>query len=268
MLKSCLLPKLTRRRFGLACGLWAGTLRGADKPPHFQGVDVNHVALRVSGLARTEEFLRARFGSPNIHDRGPDWRFLRAGRNFTALHRHARPGLDHFCIAVEDYEADAVEQKCRALGLSTRRTETWVYILDPDGLEAQLSRVDHDADVPVVRAAPEFSTFQATGINHVALRVSDVGRSRDFYQEHFGLPVVRQGESNCFLGLGKNFLALFQGERPGLDHYCYSIADYAAAAVLAKLKPLNVNARRHGDRVYFDAPDGITIQVSSEDHQP
>lgn len=263
-------PKFTRRHMALACGggLLAAALRGAGAAPNFQGVDVNHVALRVSDLTRTEEFLRTHFGSPNIHNLGPDWRFLRVERNFTALRRHDQPGLDHFCIAVQDYEADAVEKKCRALGLTTRRTETWVYILDPDGIEVQLSVVDHDADVPVVRAAPETSTFQGTGINHIALRVTDIARSRDFYQEHFGVPVVRESESNCFLGLGKNFLALFKAEKPGMDHYCYSIADYDPVAVMAKLEPLNLNARRHDDRVYFDAPDGITIQVASEDHQP
>ena len=271
-----LTPKLTRRRMALALGggLLAGARLGTGAPAHFQGVDVNHVALRVSDLLRTEEFLRTHFGCSNIHNGGPDsqkfpdWRFLRVNRNFTALRKHDQPGLDHFCIAVENYEADAVEKKCRALGLTTRRTETWVYILDPDGIEVQLSVVDHDAAVPVLRAAPETSTFKGTGINHIALRVTDIGRSRDFYQEHFGVPVLHESASNCFLGLGKNFLALFKADRPGMDHYCYSIADYDPEAVMAKLQPLNLNARRHGARVYFDAPDGITIQVASEDHHP
>ena len=40
------------------------------------------------------------------------------------------------------------------------------------------------------------------------------------------------------------------------------------AAAMAKLEPLNLNARRHDDRVYFDAPDGITIQLSAADRQP
>ena len=263
-------PKFTRRQMALACGggLLAGALRGASASSHFQGVDINHVALRVSDLTRMEQFLRGHFGSANIHNMGPDWRFLRVERNFTALRKHGQPGLDHFCIAVEDYEADAVEKKCRGLGLTTRRTETWVYILDPDGIEVQLSVVDHDVDAPVVRAAPATSTFKGTGINHVALRVSDIGRSRAFYQEHFGVPVLRETASNCFLGLGKNFLALFKNEKPGLDHYCYSIADYDPAAAMAKLEPLNLNARRHDDRVYFDAPDGITIQLSAADRQP
>ena len=259
--------EFTRRQMALACaaGLFA---RRASASSHFQGVEINHVALRVSDLTRMEEFLRTHLGSPGIIYERPSSRFLRVGRNFTALFEHEQPRLDHFCISVKDYAPDAVEKKCRALGLNTRRTETWVYIHDPDGIEVQLAHVDHEVDAPVVRPAPATSTFKGTGINHVALRVTDIDRSRDFYQEHFGLPVVRQSASNCFLGLGKNFLALFKAEEPGLDHYCCSIESYDPAAVLAKLEPLNLNARQHGDRVYFDAPDGITIQVSSEDHQP
>ena len=64
-------------------------------------------------------------------------------------------------------------------------------------------------------AAP---TFQATGLNHVALNVASVPKSRDWYIKHLGLKVLREsGEENCFLGGGDNdfFLTLFRGEKPG-----------------------------------------------------
>ena len=47
------------------------------------------------------------------------------------------------------------------------------------------------------------STFQGVGLNHIAIRVSSVQRSRDFYQKLLGLPVLRESGSNCFLGLGE-----------------------------------------------------------------
>ena len=59
------------------------------------------------------------------------------------------------------------------------------------------------------------STFQGMGLNHIAIRVSNVQRSRDFYEKVFGLPLIRESESSCFLGLGKNFLTLFQNQTPG-----------------------------------------------------
>jgi catechol 2,3-dioxygenase-like lactoylglutathione lyase family enzyme len=108
------------------------------------------------------------------------------------------------------------------------------------------------------------NTFQATGLSHVALNVSSVPRSRDFYIKHLGLKVIREdGEDNCFLGNGDNFfLTLFKGERPGLNHYCYAIRDYAVEKAEEKLKAAGLKPRREGDRIYFPDPDGIEVQVA------
>ena len=112
------------------------------------------------------------------------------------------------------------------------------------------------------------STFQGVEVNHVALNVTDVKRSRDFYQKHLGLPAVRESEQSCFLGLGSNFLALFEGRNPGMNHYCLAIEDYEVAKVTAKLEAEGLNPRRTQNRVYFQDPDGLTVQLSSTDHQP
>lgn len=114
------------------------------------------------------------------------------------------------------------------------------------------------------------STFQGVSINHIALGVTNVQRSRDFYQEHLGLPVIRESQSNCFLGVGENFLALFQNQHPGLDHYCLAIENYKADRVMEELKRQGLTPRRPGgtDRVYFPDPDGLVVQLSSVDHRP
>ena len=114
------------------------------------------------------------------------------------------------------------------------------------------------------------STFRGVDVNHVALNVTDVKRSRDFYERHLGLPVVREGENNCFLGLGKNFLALFENPNPGMNHYCIAIEDYEVDRVTAELKRQGLNPRQPAgsSRVYFDDPDGIEVQLSSTSHQP
>ena len=112
------------------------------------------------------------------------------------------------------------------------------------------------------------STFQGVALNHIAIRVTNVPRSRDFYQKHLGLPVIHESETNCFLGLGKNFLTLFQNPNPGLDHYCIAIENFKADAVMEELKRqgLNPNRPSGSDRVYFPDPDGLTVQLSSVDH--
>ena len=112
----------------------------------------------------------------------------------------------------------------------------------------------------------EGSTFQATGLDHVALNVTSVPRSRDFYIKHLGLKVLREsGEDNCFLGSGEGFfLTLFKGERPGLNHYCYAIKGYDADQAEEKLKAAGLKPRREGNRVYFPDADGIEVQVAGK----
>jgi catechol 2,3-dioxygenase-like lactoylglutathione lyase family enzyme len=110
----------------------------------------------------------------------------------------------------------------------------------------------------------EAATFEATGLNHVALDVRSVPKSRDWYIKHLGLKVTRDGgEDNCFLG-GANdfFLTLFRGDKPGLNHYCYSIRDYNPDRAEEKLKAAGLKPRREGNRLYFPDVDGIVVQVA------
>jgi catechol 2,3-dioxygenase-like lactoylglutathione lyase family enzyme len=113
-------------------------------------------------------------------------------------------------------------------------------------------------------AQQEESTFQATSVDHVALQVTDVQRSRTFYERHLGLEVWRDSdESSCFLNAGKDFLALFRGDVGQLDHYAFSIEGYTAGGAVEKLEAAGLEAKRRGNRVYFDDPDGIEVQVTA-----
>jgi len=112
------------------------------------------------------------------------------------------------------------------------------------------------------------STFQGVAVNHVAIRVTNVQRSRDFYQKHFHSPVIHESQNDCFLGLGKNFLTLFRNQNPGLDHFCIAIERFSPDGAVEELKRQGLNPTRPDgtDRVYFPDPDGLTVQVSSIDH--
>jgi catechol 2,3-dioxygenase-like lactoylglutathione lyase family enzyme len=113
------------------------------------------------------------------------------------------------------------------------------------------------------------STFQATELNHLALRVTDVARSRDFYMKHLGLTLAREGGNNAFLNFGQNFVALFQGDQAGMDHYCYSVKNYDVAEAEEKLKAGGLkDIRRTSGRIYFSDPDGLTVQLAAEQHAP
>src|SRR6185295_7670463 len=92
--------------------------------------------------------------------------------------------------------------------------------------------------------AAKESTFRGLGLNHIAIRVTNVQLSRDFYQKHFGMPVLHEEKANCFLGLGKNFLTLFENQKPGLDHFCIAIEDFKAGAVMDQLNRQGLKPRR------------------------
>jgi catechol 2,3-dioxygenase-like lactoylglutathione lyase family enzyme len=116
------------------------------------------------------------------------------------------------------------------------------------------------------------STFEATEINHIALRVTDVLRSREFYKQHLGMTVTRDGgERNCFMSCGKNnFVALFKGDEASMDHYCYSIKNFDVGRAETKLKAEGIEPRvvRNAGRIYFPDPDGLTVQLAASDHRP
>ncbi len=118
-------------------------------------------------------------------------------------------------------------------------------------------------------AAPA-STFKGVGFNHLALDVTDIARSRDFYMKHLGMSVIRESSSDCFLGLGPDFLALFKRPKAEMDHFCIAIENYEVAAVTEELKRQGLNPRQPSGsrRVYFPDPDGLTVQLSSATHEP
>ena len=110
----------------------------------------------------------------------------------------------------------------------------------------------------------ETTMFSATGLDHVALNVNDVTRSREFYVTHLGLEVVREGSAHCFLGYktADFCLALFEREPAGLNHYCYNIRRYDPDRAQRILRDVDLKPRREADRLYFDDPDGIEVQIT------
>jgi len=126
------------------------------------------------------------------------------------------------------------------------------------------------AAAPRPTAAAPASTFKGLGLNHLALDVTDIARSRDFYMKHLGMNVLRESASDCFLGLGPDFLALFKREKAEMDHFCIAIENYEVAAVTAELKRQGLNPDQPSgtSRVYFRDPDGLMVQLSSATHGP
>ena len=120
------------------------------------------------------------------------------------------------------------------------------------------------AGKPARAAGSGQSTFRATALNHLGLRVTDVARSRDFYREHLGMSVLRDNApGNCFLRAGTNYMGLFGSSSSAVDHFCFTVEGYDADDAMSKLKGVGLTPRRQEDRVYFDDPDGLEVQLDS-----
>ncbi len=117
-------------------------------------------------------------------------------------------------------------------------------------------------------AAPK-TPFHGVGLNHLAVRVTDIPRARTFYQNLLGLPLISESSGSCFLGLGNEFLALFRNSNAGLDHFCIAIENFQPDAVMKQLTEMDLKPRRPNgtDRIYFRDPDGLEVQFSAVDHR-
>ena len=120
------------------------------------------------------------------------------------------------------------------------------------------------ASTPAVAEEAKAPMFRSNGLNHLALNVTDVARSRDWYCKHLGLKVLRDGTRNCFLNTGDDFLALFKSSKPGMNHFCFTWPGKTAAEAIRRLEAAGMKPWREENRVYFRDPDGLTVQVAEE----
>ena len=98
----------------------------------------------LSDVQRSRDFYRALLDLP-ILDESPSSCFLGLGDgNFLSLFQ-GNPGLNHYCIGIEDYEVDRVMTELQRQGLEPRRHAgtNRAYFDDPDGLEVQLAVAGH-----------------------------------------------------------------------------------------------------------------------------
>jgi catechol 2,3-dioxygenase-like lactoylglutathione lyase family enzyme len=121
--------------------------------------------------------------------------------------------------------------------------------------------------VPVALAAP--TNFRAVSINHVTVKVPDLHRTSQFYQEFFGMPIKQQSATVHILGVGNSFFGIEQGESKTatVDHYDFGIASFNADAVRAKLAERGLKADSNSQESFkFIDPDGFHVQVNAPDY--
>jgi catechol 2,3-dioxygenase-like lactoylglutathione lyase family enzyme len=106
------------------------------------------------------------------------------------------------------------------------------------------------------------STFQALGLNHLALRVTDLDRTQAFYERHLGMTVIPIGASSPrLLACGPHVLNFFPAAQPHMDHVCFTVPNYDAKDAAARLRGQGITPDVEEDRVHFLDPDGHKLQV-------
>ncbi len=167
---------------------------------------------------------------------------------------------------VDDFERGRLSRRqlvASLVGLGAA-TATFAGVRAQQGAEERPQSQDQEASSQNQKAENEH-TFEATGLDHIALDVTDVARSRDFYAKHLGLRVIRGDDRALFMGADRDFfLTLFRAEQPRMHHYCYSIRNYNADEAVQKLADAGLRPERTGNRVYFPDPDGLTVQVTGQ----
>jgi len=112
--------------------------------------------------------------------------------------------------------------------------------------------------------------FRAVSINHVTVRVPDLHRTSNFYQEFFEMPLKQQSAKTHILGVGESFFGIEQGEGQAgrVDHYDFGIAAFNADEVRAKLRKLNLKFEGGNSKESFKFydPDGFQVQVNGADY--
>ena len=120
------------------------------------------------------------------------------------------------------------------------------------------------------------------GIHHVAVLVSDYARSRAFYVETLGLPILREnyredrGDWKLDLKAGEMELELFSApqaplrpDRPealGLRHLAFRVEDVEEAArqLAARgvpCEPIRTDPFTGGRMTFFRGPDGLPLEL-------
>ena len=123
--------------------------------------------------------------------------------------------------------------------------------------------------------------LEVSGFSHVAIRVTDVQRSRRFYVDVLGLPVVIEDDGGVIVSIGTAFLGVLGGApqtkrddrfdpmRVGLDHVSL-VVDTVEQLERAKRDLDAAKVRNDGIHdepelnakglVFYD-PDGIAVEL-------
>jgi catechol 2,3-dioxygenase-like lactoylglutathione lyase family enzyme len=267
--------RLARRElFSLlgAGALLARRAAAAESSLHFAALD--HVGITVADAQKSTAFYARLFGNTVYKNNQTPRRYLKLGPCYMAIAPPAQGSqgyrVDHICPGVEPFQMADVEHYLEGRGVGFRKTDLGPFVTDPDGIQIQLW-TEGSWSLAIRPAMPESfpmdgePIFRPSGLEHILLDVTDPEKSAGFYEKLFG-PVTQRNNNRTWFQAGKSrigLLAVANGRRPGVNHFCVSAAAFDYDAAMKKLEQAGakpVTAEVAGAPEFRD-PDGILVQV-------
>ncbi|HJT86830.1 MAG TPA: VOC family protein [Bryobacteraceae bacterium] len=255
----------------------AGALaRGASAAPFaLHATMIDHVEFWVSDVGNSTTFYSRVFGRTVLKNNKTPRRYVKLGPSFVAMDRGPQIRVDHFCAGISDFQIAAAHRYLEERGLTYKDYPSGrdLYVVDPDGIHVQLSGESSWNQLLAGTASPETPpggepVFQALGLDHILLHVTDPEKSAAFYEQIFG-PVAQRNNNRTWFRAGRSRIGLLRtpaGGRAGVDHFCVAAApfDYDAAAKKLAEAGAKIEKPEIAGAPEFRDPDGYLVQVMAQ----
>lgn len=118
-----------------------GALPAAAQQTPFKSTRIDHISIQVTDMARSVEFYEKIFGLKILNE-DKENQIVRMGvtKIIVSLHRKAPVGIvDHFAIAIDDFNRDAVTAELAKHGLVPEENLDYgFFVRDPEGMPVQI----------------------------------------------------------------------------------------------------------------------------------
>jgi catechol 2,3-dioxygenase-like lactoylglutathione lyase family enzyme len=115
------------------------------------------------------------------------------------------------------------------------------------------------------QATAQTTPFKPSRIDHISIQVTDMARSREFYEKIFGLKVLSEDKENEIVRMGVTKIIVSLHRKPPVgivDHFAIAIDDFDRDAVTAELAKHGLTAEQNLDYgFYVRDPEGIPVQI-------
>ena len=114
-------------------------------------------------------------------------------------------------------------------------------------------------------ASAQTTPFNSTRIDHISIQVTDMARSREFYEKIFGLKVLNEDKENEIVRMGVTKIIVSLHRKPPVgivDHFAIAIDGFDREAVTAELAKHGLTAEQNLDYGFFVRdPEGVPVQI-------